>query len=84
MTIALSDVEAAVLSVVTSLAPDRLAPVTPESDLVDDLGYDSPRKMELVASLEALLGQQIPNPVDPVYTVGDVVAWVSAHVCRTG
>lgn len=83
MTYTPSDVEVVVLSVVTSLAPDRLAPVTLESDLVDDLGYDSPRKLELVVSLEGLLEQQIPNPAKPVETVADVVAWISAHLRRT-
>jgi acyl carrier protein len=69
-----------VVSIVASLAPDRMAPVTPQSDLVDDLGYDSPRKMELVATLESHLHQQLPDPTGPVTTVADVLAWVNTHL----
>ena len=48
----MSSVNDSVVSIVTRLAPDRMAPVTADSHLVDDLGYDSPRKMELVATLD--------------------------------
>lgn len=73
------DLDATVLAVVAALAPDRMSPATPDSDLVDDLGYDSPRKMELVATLETRLGRQLRDPVQPVHTVADVVAWVAGH-----
>lgn len=75
--------EAAVVGLVASLAPDRLAPVTVASDLVDDLGYDSPRKMELVAVLEDFLGQRLPDPGAPIETVEDVLTWVSGHLAQS-
>lgn len=79
----LTETDRAILSIVASLAPDRMAPVTPQSDLVDDLGYDSPRKMELVVTLESHLDQQLPDPTEPVVTVADVMAWVNTHLGRT-
>ncbi|MBV9090619.1 MAG: acyl carrier protein [Mycobacteriaceae bacterium] len=83
MSAPIGEVSATVLSIVAGLAPDRTAPVTLDADLVDDLGYDSPRKMELVATLESRLGRQLPDPAEPVHTVADVVEWVSSHVGRT-
>lgn len=76
--------DSTVLSLVASLAPDRMSAVTADSDLVDDLGFDSPRKLELVAALETHLGQRIPDPVEPVQTVGDVIDWISGHFPRSG
>jgi acyl carrier protein len=68
-----------VVSIVTRLAPDRMAPVTTDSHLVDDLGYDSPRKMELVATLESHLKVRLKDPETPLDTVREVVDWVNAN-----
>jgi acyl carrier protein len=74
-----SSVNDSVVSIVTRLAPDRMAPVTADSHLVDDLGYDSPRKMELVATLESHLKRRLKDPETPIDTVGEVIAWVEAQ-----
>lgn len=76
----MSVLEQQIISVVASLAPDRLAPVTIDSHLVDDLGYDSPRKMELVATLENHLQTPLEEPDAPIETVREVVDWVSLHI----
>lgn len=57
-----------------------MAPVSVESHLVDDLGYDSPRKMELVATLESHLQTRLHDPSSPLETVGEVIEWVSANL----
>ncbi|WP_025738503.1 acyl carrier protein [Mycobacterium genavense] len=75
----MSSVNDSVVSIVTRLAPDRMAPVTTDSHLVDDLGYDSPRKMELVATLETHLNFPLTEPTTPIETVGEVIAWVEAQ-----
>jgi acyl carrier protein len=69
-----------VVSIVTRLAPDRMAPVSTDSHLVDDLGYDSPRKMELVATLESHLNMRLEDPRTPIDTVREVVDWVNANI----
>ncbi len=56
-----------------------MAPVTRDSHLVDDLAYDSPRKMELVATLESHLQMRLTDPDVPVETVHDVIKWVNAN-----
>ncbi|SOX52943.1 acyl carrier protein, partial [Mycobacterium ahvazicum] len=75
-----SSVNDSVVSIVTRLAPDRMAQVTGDSHLVDDLGYDSPRKMELVATLESHLKMRLKDPETPLDTVGEVVDWVNANI----
>ncbi|WAJ46774.1 acyl carrier protein [Mycobacterium sp. Aquia_216] len=76
----MSSVNESVVSIVTRLAPDRMAPVTADSHLVDDLGYDSPRKMELVATLESHLKMRLKDPETPIDTVREVVDWVNANI----
>ena len=66
----------AIISLVASLAPDRGVPVGRHTELVDDLGYDSPRKMELVASIEKHLQIAVPPPQHPIDTVDDLLRWI--------
>ncbi|ACC43373.1 MULTISPECIES: acyl carrier protein [Mycobacterium ulcerans group] len=79
----MNPLDQAILSVIASLAPDHMAPVTVDSYLVDDLGYDSPRKMELVAALESRLQMRLKDPEIPLETVGEVIGWVNRHVGET-
>lgn len=76
----MNPLEQSIVSVVAALAPDRMSPVTVDSHLVDDLGYDSPRKMELVATLESHLQTRLHDPHSPLETVGEVISWVNANV----
>ncbi|MGH3551988.1 MAG: acyl carrier protein [Mycobacterium sp.] len=73
-----------ILSIVAGLAPDRMTPVTEDSHLVDGLGYDSPRKMELVATLESHLQMRLKDPEIPVETVQDVIGWVNTNLSENG
>jgi acyl carrier protein len=75
-----NSLDESVVSIVTRLAPDRMAPVTRDSHLVDDLGYDSPRKMELVATLESHLQVRLKDPETPIDTVREVLDWVNTNV----
>ena len=67
----------AIISLVATLAPDRGVPVGRQTELVDDLGYDSPRKMELVASIEKHLQIAVPAPQHPIDTVDDLLRWIN-------
>lgn len=51
-----NELERDVVEIVTALAPDRSGPITPATTLVDDLGYDSARLLELGATLERRFG----------------------------
>ena len=72
----MSEHDDAIISLVASLAPDRGGVVGRQSELVDDLGYDSPRKLELVASIEKHLETSVPAPQHSVDTVDDLLRWV--------
>ncbi|MGC2654989.1 MAG: phosphopantetheine-binding protein [Mycobacterium sp.] len=69
--------------IIAGLAPDRMAPITADSHLVDDLGYDSPRKMELVATLESHLQIRLKETDTAVQTVRDVIDWVHTNLSET-
>jgi acyl carrier protein len=61
-----------------------MAPISEDSHLVDDLGYDSPRKMELVVTLESHLQMRLKDPDTPVETVHDVIDWVNTNLNENG
>lgn len=44
------------VQLIAQLAPDRDAPVSNDALLIDDLGYDSARIMELAAAMERRCG----------------------------
>ena len=54
--------------------------------LIDDLGYDSVRLMELTVVLERKFGlpRQLPEQLAGVHTVGDVIALVTAGANHNG
>ena len=67
-----------------SAAPRSAVPAVPSRE-VARLGtrrghHDSPRKMELVATLESHLGVRLRDPEIPLETVDDVIGWVNANV----
>lgn len=74
---------------IVAMAPTdeaRGAAVAADLRLIDDLGYDSVRLMELTVVLERKFGlpRQLPEQLAGVHTVGDVIALVTAGASRNG
>lgn len=80
------DTRAEVLTIVRSMAPEPGGDLTGATRLIDDLGYQSLRLVELTMVLEETFG--LP-PFDRtelagVLSVGDVVALIERHTARQG
>ena len=73
-----SEIERAVVEIVASLAPDKGVGVTPETTLIDGLGYDSAQLIELGFALERRLGCQLKQTQLGATTVADLVGIVRA------
>ncbi len=59
------------------------APLTPESNLLDDLGADSLDVVELVMALEEEFGIEVPDEdVENIRTVGDIVSYLGEREIR--
>ena len=75
-----ASVESEVISVLKALNP-RPIEVTPASDLVTDLGFDSLQIMEVIAELEDRFDVSIPlNDMPSTRKVSQIVARVTALV----
>jgi acyl carrier protein len=73
-------IESEVISVLKALSP-RPVEVTPASDLVTDLGFDSLQIMEIIAELEDRFDVSIPlNDMPSARKVFQIVARVTALV----
>jgi acyl carrier protein len=75
-----NSLDQSIMSMVARLAPDHGAPVSVDAHLTDDLGYDSSRKMELVATLESHLQVRLKDPDVPIETVHDLIEWIKPNV----
>ncbi len=65
------------LAVLAEVSRKPLASITPEKDLVADLGIDSPTALELLVRLEERLGIEIADEdAGQMNSVGDVLAYV--------
>ncbi len=65
------------LAVLSEVSRKPLASITPEKDLVADLGIDSPKALELLVRLEERLGIEIADEdAGRMSSVGDVLAYV--------
>lgn len=54
--------------------------ITPETNLVDDLGADSLDVVDLVMTLEDEFDMEIPDEdIENVRTVGDIVKYLEEH-----
>jgi acyl carrier protein len=71
-----SEIERAVVEIVGILAPDKGVGVTPETTLIDGLGYDSAQMIELGFALERRLGCQLNQTQLGATTVADLVGIV--------
>ena len=57
--------------------------LTPEANLVDDLGADSLDVVELVMALEEEFGVEIPDEeVENIRTIADVVQYIAGHAAK--
>ncbi len=60
-----------VIARLSGVAPDR---ITPQSELVGDLGIDSPKALAMLVELEDRLEMEIGDEqVSALHTVGDVL-----------
>ena len=60
-----------------AVSPDR---ITPETDIMKDLGADSIDVMELLMTMEDDLGLTIPDDkIQALKTVGDIVGYVEQN-----
>ena len=75
-----TSVESEVISVLKTVNPMAID-VTPDSDLVTDLGFDSLQIMEVIAELEDRFDVSIPlNDMPSTRKVSQIVARVTALV----
>ena len=64
-----------VLQIVARVSKRELATISPQCQLVADLGGDSPKALELLCDLEEELKIEIPeDAVSNIQTVGDLLA----------
>ncbi|MEM9157883.1 MAG: acyl carrier protein [Verrucomicrobiota bacterium] len=72
----MSDRNEEVLNVISKLAGAEAASLKPETELVADLGIDSPKALQLLVELEDELGVEISDEeAAKMETVGDVLAF---------
>jgi acyl carrier protein len=65
--------------VTDQLGVDRKS-LTPEANLLDDLGADSLDVVELVMALEEEFGIEVPDDdVENIRTIGDIVQYIEAR-----
>jgi len=61
----------------------ELTVLTPEANLVDDLGADSLDVVELVMALEEEFGVEIPDEeVENIRTIRDVTEYINGHATK--
>ncbi len=69
---------------VNSIVTDQLGvdkeSLSPEANLLDDLGADSLDVVELVMALEEAFGIEVPDDdVENIRTIGDIVQYIEAR-----
>jgi len=73
------DHKATALAVVAKVAKVDAATLTPDMELVADLGLDSARALELLVELEDALATEITDEAAArLNTVGDILAYIAA------
>ncbi|MEZ6095330.1 MAG: aminotransferase class I/II-fold pyridoxal phosphate-dependent enzyme [Pirellulaceae bacterium] len=76
-----ADVIAVVTEYVKKIGADRAKNITPDSNIVVDLGLDSLERLEIVRELETAYGGRIPDEVlQEVETVREVAAAVQEYI----
>lgn len=73
------DAKSKALEVIAKLAGKDAAALTPDLDLVGDLGIDSPKALQLLVELEEALGIEISDEdAARMDTVGDVLGFLGS------
>ena len=71
------DMKQEVLEIVAAISGRSAAELTPELDLVADLGIDSPKALQMLLDLEDTLGIEISDEdAAKMDTVGDVLGYL--------
>jgi len=75
--------EARVTAIIGEQLGVEASTLTPEANLLDDLGADSLDVVELVMALEEEFQIEVPDDhVENIRTIADVVDYMAAHVDR--
>ncbi len=74
------DVKKSVLEIVSSLSERDAGQITPDMDLVGDLGIDSPKALQLLLELEERLEVEISDEdAAKMNTVGDILDYFASR-----
>ncbi len=73
------DAKKIALDIIAKLSGAETSTLTPESELVGDLGIDSPKALQLLVELEEKLGIEISDEdAAKMDSVGDILAYLTA------
>ncbi len=76
-----SDLTNRIRTIVSEQFGVNMAEVTPDSNILDDLGADSLDVVELVMTLEDEFDIEVPDEAaESIRTIGDVERYVAEHV----
>ena len=76
-----SDLAERIRTIVSEQFGVNMAEVTPDSNILDDLGADSLDVVELVMTLEDVFDIEVPDEAaESIRTIGDVERYVAEHV----
>ena len=76
-----SDLTARIRTIVSEQFGVNMAEVTPDSNILDDLGAVSLDVVELVMTLEDVFDIEVPDEAaESIRTIGDVERYVAEHV----
>ena len=74
------DAKQVTLQVLSELSGKERDSITPEMDLVADLGIDSPKALRLLLEIEERLGIEIADEdAAKIDSVSDILGFVEAH-----
>jgi len=77
----MADIEQRVREIIADQLGEPIENITPEKDLVQDLGADSLDVVELVMALEEEFGIEIPEEdAEKIKTVGDAINYIKEKV----
>ncbi|MCH6256901.1 acyl carrier protein [Puniceicoccaceae bacterium K14] len=75
----MSDIKNSIIGLISELANIPKDEIKPESELVADLGIDSPKALQLLVEIEDALGIEISDEnAEDMNTVGDVIRFCEA------
>lgn len=79
------DMKQAALEVIAEVTGTEISKLAPETELVADLGIDSPRALHLLVKLEDRLEIEVDEEVvEEMKTVGDILRAIEQHDAAAG